>query len=71
MGGQKLIVSGLSDDDLHDFAALVSAVGKVVAPPLQRTVDRSVSVRFAVNLVVQQYKSDPARLARALGFEVR
>lgn len=71
MGRPKLIVSGLSVDDLLEFDALVSAVRKVADPTLHRVIDRSVLARFAVKSVVREHKSDPEKLARALGFEVR
>lgn len=71
MSKPKLIVSGLLEDDLLEFDALVSSVRKVVDPTLHRVIDRSVLARFAVKSVVQEYKSDPENLARALGFEVR
>lgn len=64
-------MSGLPDDDLREFDALVSAVRKVADPTLHRVIDRSVLARFAVKSVVREYKSDPEKLARTLGFEVR
>jgi len=67
----KLIVSGLLEDDLLEFDALVSAVRKAVDPALGRLIDKSVLARFAVKSVILEYRSEPENLARALGFEVR
>lgn len=70
MAVQKLIISGLPEDALRDFNDLLKGVQTIVAPNLSRTVDKSVLARFAVTSLVQEYKNDPAQLARALGFEV-
>lgn len=64
-------MSGLQDDDLLEFDALVSSVREAVDPALGRLIDKSVLARFAVKSVVLEYKSEPENLARALGFEVR
>lgn len=71
MAGRKLIVSGLSEPDVREFHALVDAVGEVITPALRRSLDASVLARFAINSIVSEHRSDPGRLARALGFEVR